>query len=226
MQQMQCYQFKSVILSLIFLLYFAAFVSAGQQFEVLYKLYEQNDFDKLRQKVEELSGTYPDALETRFFKALFISNGENAKKHYLYVFEQGKGKIKIFAAKKLMDYFFAKGYYVNASKYQKYLVETERNNDIIFIASPKPEDNSVQSPKEGTEQYYIQVGAFSNNDNARQMCDMLATQNIETKIVKRKIKDQNLFCVWIEGKNDFYETLKLANKIKEKYDLPFRIIKK
>lgn len=223
---MQSIKFKYLINIFIILFCLFAFAFANQQFDILYKLYAQNDFRQLRQNVEELNQKYPDSIEIRFFKALFISDGETAKGHYLFTFEQGKDRIKLLAAKKLMDYYYARGYYVNASKYQKYLVENEQRGESNDIITNKSLEKLVPSTGKKAEQYFIQVGAFGYRDNAQQLSDMLATQNIETNITLRQIQDKKLFCVWIKGKRNFEETLNYANRIKVKYDLEFRIIKK
>ena len=127
-----------------------------------------------------------------------------------------------------MDYYYAKGYYVNASKFQEYLVDEGNGADVanpIQVQQPEIPENKPVQPSIESEKYYIQVGAFSLEENASQLVKMLATQNIKARVVERKIDKRNLFCVWLEGKEDFKKTYDYANIIKEKYDLKFRIIK-
>ena len=118
-----------------------------------------------------------------------------------------------------MDYYYANGYYETASKYQKYLVDSENvtNNKTEYVK---------QKPVSPTEKLYIQVGAFGLKENASQLQNMLKTQNIKAVIIEKKINSKQLYLVWIEGKSNFEDTLKEANLLREKYDLDYRIIKK
>ena len=62
-----------------------------------------------------------------------------------------------------------------------------------------------------------------NSDNT----DMLKflVQKISSKIKIRHINNKKLFCVWVQGKKDFKQTLKLADELKQKYHLDYKIIK-
>ena len=72
--------------------------------------------------------------------------------------------------------------------------------------------------------YIIQLGAFGLKENAYQLQKMLQTQNLYTRIENRNINGKILHCVWLDGKNGFSETLEFAEKIKEKYNLQYRIL--
>ena len=54
---------------------------------------------------------------------IFLENGEEALNIYLRLFKNSYGVFKSIISKKLSDYYYAKGYYLTASKYQKFLVE-------------------------------------------------------------------------------------------------------
>ncbi|MEJ2053429.1 MAG: SPOR domain-containing protein [Calditrichaceae bacterium] len=196
-------------------------------YETMYNGYISQDYNKVKSALQNVKESDQAELKYKFYSALFNKNGEEAKETFQIVFDNGQGRIKALAAKKLMDYYYAKGYYLNASKYQKYLIEDspaitpsagETNSEVKPVREPmKAEINS--------EKYYIQVGAFSLKENAKQLIRMLATQNIIAKMVDRTVDQRNLYCVWLEGMEDFKETYDYANVIKEKYDLKFRIIK-
>jgi hypothetical protein len=207
---------------------FSSVLLGQDPFDAIYKNYEQHNFEMVRQKISNIDQKYQSSLDYQFFTAVLNKNGEEAKEVFQSVFEKGEKELKKLAAKKLMDYYYAKGYYLNASKFQEYLVDEGNGSEVISPVQKKqheiPEGKTVK-PAASSEIYYIQVGAFSLEENARQLVKMLATQNIKARIVERKIDKKNLFCVWLEGKEDFKDTYDYANVIKEKYDLKFRIIK-
>ena len=201
---------------------------AQDPFDTLYKNYEQHNYEIVRQDLSGVDQNYQSGLDYQFFSAVFNENGEEAKEIFQLVFEKSNKHLKRLAAKKLMDYYYAKGYYVNASKFQEYLVDEGNGADVanpIQVQQPEIPENKPVQPSIESEKYYIQVGAFSLEENASQLVKMLATQNIKARVVERKIDKRNLFCVWLEGKEDFKKTYDYANIIKEKYDLKFRIIK-
>lgn len=185
----------------------------------LFKLYQNRQYDQIK---EFLSKTPKLSIaEKQFFDALFIQDAEKAFSIYENLFQKTEGKVKYASAERLKDYYYAKGYYSTASDYERYLVENqnlmEENTEIVGdIVSETPADNDL---------LYIQVGAFSIEDNASQMMEMLKTQNIESSIVHRNVNSKKLFCVWIHGKPDFNDTLKYANELKQKYHFNFKIIK-
>jgi len=193
----------------------------------MYKDYMNHEYDELRQRLAQINAGQKSDPEYLFYRAVFNKNGEEAKEIFQDVFDNGEGRVKALAARKLMDYYYAKGYYLNASKYQKYLIE-DRPAVTVDVQETsetvEPERKPVQEER-NSGIYYIQVGAFSLEENAEQLIRMLATQNITAKLVERKVNQKKLFCVWLEGKTDFKETFDYANVIKEKYDLKFRIIK-
>jgi hypothetical protein len=194
-------------------------------FDNLFVLYEQKEFSRLNEELNRIAPQYPEAQEIKFFKSLFLHDGQAAKDQYSAAFEKGSPAIKFLAAKKLMDYFYARGYYGKASEYQKYLAE----NEMPAITEDVKPDNykpDLQRQSRSDDVYYIQIGAFGMRENAKQRCDMLATQHITAEIVIKKSGSKNLFCVWIKGYPTFDETIRYANTIKSKYDLDFRILKK
>ena len=199
---------------------FAGQTLAQDKYNTLYNLYGQKQFEQLKSELSKYPSGPNASLDLRFFNALFEQDAELARQEYQYVFDRAAGKLKNMAAGKLMEYYYARGYYVNAEKYHKFIVENKaadsRSGAVGETVSEKP-------IKTGT--YFIQVGAFGLRDNARELSQMLATQDLPARIVERNINGKALFCVWIEGKDSFENTLKYADKIKSKYDLEYRIIK-
>lgn len=189
----------------------------------LEKLYRAGKLEQLRVKTNGFSSsTNPDLL---YYKALLTSNGEAAQKIYARVFDAGSKAYKVRAAKKLMDYYYAVGYYVTAEKYQKFIAENSTPEDVLN--APETVSQPVSKPSATPESgYVIQVGAFGLPDNAEQQVKFLATQDVTARVVQRKVNEKVLYCVWVNGKPDFDRTLKYANRLKQTFDLEFRIMKK
>ena len=103
----------------------------------LFELYDSQNFEQLNSELAKLDKTKSISSEIEFLNTVFMENGEEAIKIYLKLFENSNGDFKSIVSKKLSDYYYAKGYYLTASKYQKYLVEStstipklQKNNNI------------------------------------------------------------------------------------------------
>ncbi len=181
----------------------------------LFNLYNSQKFEELKSKIDKLDKNQKKSPEIKFLNTVLMENGEEAVQIYLKLFDSSYGDFKSIVAKKLSDYYYAKGYYLTASKYQKYLVES---------TSIKPtQQKNVNIPAD-TKKYIIQLGAFGLKENAVQLLEMLQTQNLYSRIENRNINGKTLHCVWLDGKKGFSETLEFAEKIKEKYHLQYRIL--
>lgn len=193
----------------------------AQQTDILYKLYENGQVKELRSTVSELQSKYPNNLEVQFFSTLFAENGDEAIKILEDLIKNANGKLKKIIAKKIAEYYYAKGYYLSANRYQK--IALEETNEIENV------DNKIENyTKPAVPEiinFVIQVGAFSHEDNAIQLIKMLGLNNISSKIVTRKVNSNVLYCVWIDGKSNFEQTNEYANSLKNKYRLEYRIIK-
>ena len=181
----------------------------------LFTLYENQKLEELKVELDEVDNKISQTPEIKFLNTVYLENGEDALTIYLQLFENSFGDLKSAIAKKLSDYYYAKGYYLTASKYQKYLVESTNTKSTI--------KNNISAPVEN-KKYIIQLGAFGLKENAYQLQEMLQTQNLYTRIEDRDINGKVLHCVWLDGKNGFSETLEFAENIKEKYHLQYRIL--
>ena len=179
----------------------------GENFENLYKLYDLQNYETLEIEVKKIDLKYSEFPEIKFFKTIFLENGDEAVKVYKEIFDDSNAILKKYISKKLGDYYYAKGYYLTASKYQEYLVEKNSTK------------NNSELQKDEKDKYIIQLGAFGLEENAQRLKKMLETQNLHTAIVQRIINEKPLFCVWMDGKSDFNHTLKYAEVIKKRKGL-------
>lgn len=206
----------TITLILLFLLPLNA-----QKNATLYSLYKQNKYSTLKEKVMVLKGEITQA-EYLFFTTLFIQDADQAYLNYEQIFQNASGAVKYYAGERLKHFYYAKGYYSTASNYQKYLAD---NHSLVDEQSVDDKKIEEYTPDSKDEKLYIQVGAFGIKENADQMKKMLDTQNVPSKIKQRVVGKNRLFCVWVIGKKEFKETLNLADELKRKYHLDYKIIK-
>ncbi len=196
-------------------------LSVAQNKSDLIRYFQESDYVHLKKELGHLkSGSY----EQRFFKAVFETDATKAFDVYKDIFKNSTGYTRYFAAGRLKDYYYARGFYATAADYQKFLVE---HRDLLDTENHLVKNKNFIKKTDvlNQEKLYIQVGAFGLKENAIQMQQMLGTQKIESKIVLRKINEKKLYCVWIPGKDGFKPTLNFANELMEKYHLKYRLIK-
>lgn len=191
---------------LIILLTILSAALSGQTTEQLFDLYEQKNTKELKQIVNSIQDDTPDI---KFFRYLFVENGDEAVRLYEALYPETGGRIKNMVARKIAEYYYAKGYYVKADEYFAY--------SKIAAAQSAP----VRIP---SKLYHIQVGAFGFSDNAERMKDLLQTRNITATVHQREINGKALFCVWIAGKEDLDQTRELAETLKKAHKLSYQII--
>lgn len=190
---------------LIFLLFLAAGLPA-QNTDQLFAYYDQRNMDGIRQILASVKSEQP---EIRFFSYLFVENGDEAVRLYEALYPETAGRTKKLVARKIGEYYYAKGYYVKA---EEYLSRAD-----LPLAEPTP---AVQTKK----MYHIQVGAFGFNDNAVRMKDLLQDRGIAATVEQREVSGKILFCVWIAGTEDQNQTRQIAEELKQKHKLNYQII--
>ncbi len=192
----------------IFMLIIVPSLIYAQSFEQLHQLYQQKKMDELGQLVRNNTS---NSKEIVFFKTLFNESGEESIRIYESLFAGSSGELRSLVAKKISEYYYAKGFYVRAAEYNKYIQAT--TNPIItptVVSSTKP--------------YFIQVGAFSFRDNANRMKELLLEKKIESNVMVREINGKSLYCVWVNGSATYNETKIIADELKANYKLNYQII--
>lgn len=219
---MQSSQYRAVsaLAVPVLLLLWLACAFAQVQREQLYQAYMNKDFSRLRTLLGQVPPAQAHMPEVSFYQALFNENADSAAQIYQDVFERANAQVKLLSAQKLYEYYYAKGFYVTAEKYQKYMTEHgPEKGTVQVLANP-----ASTSPPEKV--YYIQVGAFGIKENAQQRRMFLKTQDVPSILVERQVDGRILYCVWVKGKTDFEQTLQMANRLKGKFDLEYQIMKK
>ena len=217
---MQSAQFRVIKPFLILIWLLTSFAVAQNLNERLIQLYRNHDLNGLKKELQP-SAVKQNPLTAEFFKAVFLDDGEAAKEIYQHIYDRGYGKIKFLAAEKLQQYYYARGYYITANKYQKYLVENQPPTKAEEVDQPLTVRNQTRNSA-----FYIQVGAFGMKENAEQRRKFLKLQDISSQVIKRTINGKQFFCVWISGRDDLEKTLNYAEQLKHKFDLEYQIMKK
>jgi hypothetical protein len=174
-------------------------------------------------RIGELEDTIQNDPELLFFKTILSDNGDNAFQIYERLFKQSSSPLKNLSAQKLSEYYFARGFYVKSSEYKKIAktyIPIKTSEDI------KSGDNSKKNTREkiGTSIYKIQVGAFGVRENADDLVSFLKGKNLDANIVDRIVDGTRLYCVWVEGAANLESTERIAEDIKMKYRLSYRIV--
>ncbi len=199
-------------------------VLLSQNHDDLFILYKNKKFKRLETRLSELEKRHLNDPEIVFFKTIFKDNGEDAIKIYQDLYKISGGPLKNLLAKKMSEYYFAQGYYVKAQEYSRAAGQKYKS---------KPKENSLTADNKNVEnlkpknhlRYIIQVGAFGVEKNAAELADILKRRKIKAEVVERNINDKILYCVWIQGDEDYSETKEIAEDIKSNYKLTYRILK-
>jgi len=194
--------------------------AAAQDISEWYALYRNKNFSALRQEIEQQTDSSGRNDELRFFKTLFLENGDDAFAIYEQLYPRSSGTLRTCLGEKLAQYYYARGFYVRAAEFGG-------NDSKSMTIDESAVSRSVKGtgPAEGKKvNFIIQVGAFSQEPNARHLQDGLRAQKIESQIVTRVVNGRNLYCVWVNGEHSLEATLKTADNIKERFQVEYRIL--
>jgi len=200
--------------------------SHAQDYEDLYLLYSNHRIEQLASRLKEYEKRSPSDPEIQFFKAIFMENGDQAMQIYQELFGRTSGRLKSLIASKISAYYFAQGYYVKADEYNKlattkFPLKTQEN----LIPSDNIENNREPKVESVNPVYIIQVGAFGVSQNADDLSAVLQRRKVNARVVKRRVGDSDLFCVWVDGAEDYAATKEIAEEIRDKFRLSYRILK-
>jgi hypothetical protein len=200
--------------------------SHAQGYEDLYLLYSNHRIEQLASRLKEYEKRSPSEPEIQFFKAVLMEDGDAAMAVYQDLFGKSSGRLKSLIAAKISAYYFAQGYYVKADEYNrlaatKFPLKAQEN----LISSDNKEKDSAAKEASDKPVYIIQVGAFGVEQNADDLSAVLKRRKVNARVVKRLVGDNDLFCVWIDGAEDYAATKQIAEEVREKFKLSYRILK-
>jgi hypothetical protein len=210
----------------ILILSFSLFNSivSAQKHQDLFDYYSSKQIENLELRIKQLEGSGNNDPELQFFRAVISDNGDNAFQIYERLFKQSEGPLKNLTAQKLAEYYYARGFYIRSSEYEK-IAKTYIPVKTTESVKTGDNTNNYKAKKPTTPIYQIQVGAFGVRKNADDLARFLGNKKLRVSVVNREVDGTDLFCVWVEGKSNLDDTEKVANEIKKKYSLSYRIIK-
>lgn len=211
------YNFRTFLLLLVILIFNLNGLLAQADWAIVKQFYQKGQYVELKQALSKADAKQQKSLEFIFFSSLFEKDGEKAVKNYQFVFDRADGWLKEAAAKKLFNYYFARGLYLKANSYRNYLAQKGNTQT-------EPMLSKVSSVQEQAA-YFIQLGAFSSPENAEKRLKVLKKNGISAEIKIRKINNHNYYCVWVKGRSNYAGTNKMARQIKKQLNLEYRIIK-
>jgi len=169
-------------------------ISLAQDAAPLYELYANRKMEELKKRVPYLS----ESEEKTFFEALFINDADSSAEIYKEIYDGASKRLKPLVARKLYEYYYARGFYITAERY-------------------------VTSYEESA--YIIQLGAFLSEENAKELKSRLYDGGLKTFMVTKEINEKTFYCIQIQGKETLEATNVFADQIGKKFNLKYRVIK-
>jgi hypothetical protein len=169
-------------------------IGLGQNTDVLFQLYNDRNMEALKTQLPD----FTESSEKAFFEALFMNDADSCVEIYKAIYPDASSKLKPLVAKKLYEYYYARGFYITAQRY---------------------ENRDVQSD------YEIQLGAFISQNNAQALQKKLSAGGVTAYIVTKEIGQKTFYCVRMPGRENLQATESLADEIGKKFNLKYRIIK-
>jgi len=214
---------KILLITFILSFFLSNSIVSAQKHQDLFDFYANKQIDKLESRIQQLANIANDDQEVLFFRTVLSDNGDTAFSIYEQLFIQSHGPLKKLVSEKLAEYYYARGFYIKSSEYEKIALtyiplkttEVLKSGDNIIKSRSEPDTKPI---------YKIQVGAFGIIENANDLAGFLQGKKLEVNVVSRNVGGNTLYCVWVEGASSFESTENIAEEIKEKYQLSYRIV--
>lgn len=135
--------------------------------------------------------------------------------------------------------FWGSGENIKAEKELKKLIKNYPEDSFAALArqelntmSTKSENNSVpllkadENVSEGLDSYAVQIGAFSDQENALKLKHALYQKGYQSTVVTKFVSGQKLYLVWLGQFVTKNEAEKFGNQFQNQYGGSFRVVKK
>jgi hypothetical protein len=169
-------------------------LSFAQDTTPLFQLYNERKMEALKNQLP----LFKETPEKLFFETLFVNDADSSIELYKQIYDDASEKLKPLIARKLYEYYYAKGFYITAQRY---------------------------SQDEAPSAYEIQLGAFISQENAEELEQKLSQGGLKTYLVIKEINQKKFYCVRIKGKDNLQATKAFAEDIEKRFNLKYRIIK-
>lgn len=200
---------------LTLLLFLPLIIQAETNSNKLWSAYVNGDINTVIESRKNIMSFRDKSHQTAFLKAIFIKDGDRALSVYQNIVSNAKdGELRYHAAKKIYEYYYARGFYITADDLKKRM-----GFDKIDIVSVKGNPNLELPPIK----YVIQIGAFSDKKNAEKMIKRISNLKATIMIKTKNISGRELHLVWVGPFTERQKAEDLAVSIKENYQIQPRI---
>ena len=234
------------LLSILFsALVFASSITAQDVNIIPYlKQIESGDIEDVNQALSELLTIHPDDPSVLFLDAVLTTNGEEALKKYINIYDNyPKSKYADAALYRMFSYYYALGFYKKAENYlEKLKVEYPSSPYIDAADKNIPEevgvfyekDSELSTEKEIAEEnqveiqtepkFTVQAGAFLDIKNAKELRNKLSADGFTAELKTKDIGGSTLNIVMVGKFFSEKETGPLLSHLSKKYKLQGRIV--
>jgi hypothetical protein len=184
-----------------------------------------------------LAGKEGDGAERLFLQGALTADADSAiEKYRQVVLRYPESPISLRAMDRVQQYFYAQGKYEKAAEFEKILKGYSPPVSILAEAVPESaslseaEDEGVEALPPGADKasppatekvvgYILQVGAFSNAVNAKNLEWALIGAGYRTELIAAGSSSNRLHTVRVVGFSTEKEAVAAANELKKKHGL-------
>jgi hypothetical protein len=154
-------------------------------------------------------------LHLKFLQTLFVRDGESAFRVYKsIVINTEDNELRYQAAQKLYEYYYARGFYVTADNIRK-----QMGADNLQVVK----STGGSGPELPPLKYVLQVGAFSDKENARKLIRRFSGLDVTIMLKTKTISGRELHLVWIGPFNSRTNAERLAEKVRNDFQIEPKI---
>lgn len=229
---------------IIILMLFFSFSLNGQSAEVIAKL-KMIESGKIEEVVKWFNKINVEKYEDESIKiidALLTLDADKAVKKYDdFQKNYPKNDLASLSLFRIYSYYYSLGMYSKANEYAVQLRNRFPNSpynrninsinlkDEKFVSLKITKDNKITDDNADSEIqreiYYIQVGAFSNINNAKQLQRKLLAKKYKAVLTKKNVNGVDLNVVTIENFKSLDDAEKTLSKINNEFKVNCKIFK-
>jgi len=205
---------------------------------------DNGDVYKVRQEMPALLTKYPNHPGLLYVQARLTTNGAEAVKIYQSIVDNfPKSEWADDALYKVYQFWYSIGLYRTADLKLQQLkrdypsspfLQTAASRDTLPAPAPPPREDSgavlvtpgrpVQPESAATQQFALQVGAFSTQANAERQKGQLEAEGLEVEVVN-KVKDGRSLFIVLVGSFPTYEAAKARSaELQKKLNTPSIVV--
>lgn len=205
-------------------------VFAGNDLTSALKALDAGNKTRAREILKQMQRKQPDAPQTLLLDALLNENAEEAKAVYEFIYEEYPDfEYADLCLFRLYSYNYAIGNYITAASYLDKLKKEFPDSPYAKAADnlPKPNRKKTVVKKRGTatkSKFTVQVGAFSQSENARKLSDKLKAKGYSVSLASKVVGSSIFHIVTVGEFNNRERAENLSRKIADEFRLNPKVI--